>query len=50
MCETVAKQAGTAFLRRLVADINSEVFANGIDNVLCYSSHRDVAEVGDNAW
>ena len=36
ICEAVAKQAGTAFLSRLVAVINSKVFANGIDNILWY--------------
>ena len=42
ICETVAKRAGTAFLCRLVVDINPEVFANGIDNILWYSTRRDV--------
>ena len=42
------EQAGTAFLSRLVADINSGVFANGISNVLWCSTRRDVEEIGNN--
>ena len=49
ICKTVAKQAGAASLCRLVVDLNPEVFANGIDNVLWYSTRRDVEEFRDNA-
>ena len=49
ICETVAKQAGTASLYRLVVDINPEAFANGINNVLWYCTRRDVEEFQDNA-
>ena len=40
ICEAVAKHAGTAFLCRLVVDINPEVFAKGSNNVLWYPLDR----------